>query len=323
MNPLAYAPQPLLRPTLLGAGVTDGELHRLRRAGALVPIQRGAYLPAENPGVNDARERHGFRVTAELTRVAPDAAVSHASAAVLYGLPVWHVPLGLVHVTKPRRSGGRRTGRLYVHTAPLRVDEIETVRGKRVTSPARTVADLARTLPFEPALVIADAALHGGLVTPGELADAVRRVTGWRGAPAARRVVAFADGLAESVGESRSRVAIAHAGLPPPVPQWELAGHDGVLLGRVDFWWPDHGLVGEFDGRVKYGRPLRPGQDPSEVVFAEKLREDAIRAQGYRFVRWTWRDLDHFAPVAARLFPPGGRSGGVGAGRPSERKCAL
>jgi predicted transcriptional regulator of viral defense system len=167
MNPLAYATQPLLRSTLLGAGITDGELHRLRRAGTLVPIQRGAYLPAKNPGLNDARERHRFRVTAELSRVAPDAAVSHGSAAVLYGLPVWNVPLGLVHVTKVRRSGGRRTGRLYVHTAPLRPDEIETVCGKRVTSPARTVTDLARTLPFEPALVIADAALHAGLVTPG------------------------------------------------------------------------------------------------------------------------------------------------------------
>ena len=41
-------------------------------------------------------------------------------------------------------------------------------------------------------------------------------IVGWLGVPDARRVVAFADARSESVGESRSRVAIALAGLPPP-----------------------------------------------------------------------------------------------------------
>ncbi|GAA4698289.1 hypothetical protein GCM10023215_40850 [Pseudonocardia yuanmonensis] len=60
-------------------------------------------------------------------------------------------------------------------------------------------------------------------------------------------------------------------------------------------------MVGEFDGRVKYGRLLPPGQEPGDAVFAEKIREDAIRAAGWTVLRWTWGELRDFGPVAARL----------------------
>ncbi|HEY0698007.1 MAG TPA: hypothetical protein VGD43_09375 [Micromonospora sp.] len=59
--------------------------------------------------------------------------------------------------------------------------------------------------------------------------------------------------------------------------------------------------MGEFDGRVKYGRLLRPGQDPGDAVFAEKMREDAIRDTGLRVVRWVWNGVDDFGEVVARL----------------------
>lgn len=59
--------------------------------------------------------------------------------------------------------------------------------------------------------------------------------------------------------------------------------------------------MGEFDGRIKYGRLLRPGQDPGEAVFAEKVREDALRDEDLGVVRWLWTDLANFAPVADRL----------------------
>ncbi len=91
------------------------------------------------------------------------------------------------------------------------------------------------------------------------------------------------------------------AGLPPPalqVPQYSV---DGRSLGRVDFWWEDQGLVGEFDGRVKYGRLLGPGQSAGDVVFAEQRREDALRETGRGMARWVWSELDPFDTVAARL----------------------
>jgi hypothetical protein len=286
------------RRELIEAGFTRDEVRRDLRRGDLVSVRRGAYTREALPRGPD--ERHRLQVHAAVAELADEVVVSHVSAAVLYGLPTWGVPLDRVHATRARRSGGRRGRVVHLHAAPLEPGEIVLVEGVPVTSPARTVLDIARSAPFQQAVVLADRALALGLVVPGQLADGVARATGWPGAPAARRVVDFADGRSESVGESRSRVAIAAAGLATPVLQWDvIAG--GRWLGRTDFGWPDRATVGEFDGRVKYGRLLLPGQEPGDVVFAEKRREDAMRAAGLRVVRWTWPDLHRFAPVADLL----------------------
>ena len=56
-----------------------------------------------------------------------------------------------------------------------------------------------------------------------------------------------------------------------------------------DFWWPEFNLVGEFDGYGKYlKKALLNGQTTAEAVLAEKHREDRIRAQGPKVVRWDW-----------------------------------
>jgi hypothetical protein len=287
------------RRDLLAAGFTRDEVRRGLRTGELVPVRRGAYSREALPRGPD--ERHRLQVSAVVGDLAAEIVVSHVSAVVLHQLPTWGMALDRVHATRARRTGGRCGRTVHLHTAPLGPDEIAMVDGIAVTAPARTVVDVARTAPFDQALVVADRALAAGLVTPEQLDDQVIAAAGWPGAPAARRVVAFADARSESVGESRSRAAIAGAGLPAPVLQWEVRAGDGRRLGRTDFGWPDRGVVGEFDGRAKYGRLLRPGQEPGDAVFAEKRREDALRAVGLRVVRWTWADLDDFDPVAVAL----------------------
>ena len=293
-------PELRTRSQLHRAGYSDVELRQLLRAGQLTPIRRGTYLcgPApEDPGV-----RHAVAARATLDRLAADAAASHITAAVLHGLPTWRVGLDRVHITRFRPgSGSRATAGVHVHGAPLHPGETVIVAGVPVTSMARTLVDVARTVPFEQAVVVADAALRGGLVQPGELAAALARAGQWRGVPDARRALSFADGRSESVGESRSRVAILRAGLPVPVPQWQVLDRDGSVIARTDFGWPGLRTVGEFDGRIKYGRLLRPGQDAGDVVFAEKLREDRLRDLGLAVVRWTWADLTDFTRTADRL----------------------
>ena len=75
-----------------------------------------------------------------------------------------------------------------------------------------------------------------------------------------------------------------------------------VDLGRsVPFTQAVVAADGEFDGRIKYGRTLMPGQDPGDVVFEEKRREDRIRDTDLGVVRWTWEELDDFATVVGRL----------------------
>lgn len=288
----------VLRPQLREAGVTDDELRRLRRARRLAVVRPGAYVPADDARLTDEVAHHVLAVRAAVTKVTPDAVVSHVSAAALHGRTLWDVPLDRVHVTVGRESGGRRTRLLHVHTAALHPDDVVMVHGLLCTSVARTLVDLARTLPFEQALVAADAARHRHQVSASALDAAVGRVAGRRGGPDARRVVAAADPRPESVGETRSRVAIARAGLPTPTLQ-----HAFPQIGaRVDFYWEEFRTVGEFDGKVKYGRGLRPGQSPGDVVFDEKRREDALRDLDRKVARWCWDELNPFDAVAARLW---------------------
>ena len=77
-------------------------------------------------------------------------------------------------------------------------------------------------------------------------------------------------------------------GLPRPELQVELKSWDEDV--RVDYLWPEFGLIGEFDGAVKYGIDIS-GPDPTAALMKEKRREDGLRAHGYVVVRWTWDDL--------------------------------
>lgn len=314
MNPLDLVPLDvdglLSRPGLLSAGLLPGEIDRLVRTGLLRPVRRGTYLlDAEADTPADPRSAHLLRARATAPHVATSAAFGHVTAALALRLPVWGVPLERVHLVRERDGGGgHRRLRTHVHRAPLPEEDVVELGGLRLTSPARTVADLARTEPAEQALVTLDAALHEqvrrlrrdelrgpGATTVERVAEVLDRFAGRCGTPAARRLLAFADAGAESPGESRSRFHMHRAGIPAPVVQWEVPG----LPFRTDFAWPDLGVVGEFDGRVKYGRALRPGQDPGAVFWEEKQREDRIRATGLRVVRWIWVDIT--GPMAARI----------------------
>jgi hypothetical protein len=296
-------PELTLRPQLLAAGFSDRELRRLVRSGRLTPVRRGVYVQGGVP--DDVLARHALQIAAAMHELAGDAVVSHLSAAVLHGLRIWGARIDSVHITRRRRTGGRCGPLVHVHTAALDPCEIVLLAGLPVTSLARTVADLARMLPFEQAVVLADAAAfykRPDRVEKADLLAVLDHEPRRPGSRAARRAIDFSNGLSESVGESRSRIAIAAAGLPPPVLQLEVhAAATGRFIGRVDMGWPDLRTVGEFDGLVKYGRTLRPGQDIEEVLVEEKLREDALRDEDLGVVRWIWKDLTNFDPTARRL----------------------
>nr|BFF15511.1 hypothetical protein GCM10025699_68140 [Microbacterium flavescens] len=75
-------------------------------------------------------------------------------------------------------------------------------------------------------------------------------------------------------------------------------------MGIVDFWWPEFGVVGEFDGEVKYRTAdMLRGRTPEQVVIDEKRREDALRSMpGVRaVVRWNWADAMRAEPLLAAL----------------------
>jgi len=278
---------------------SDDELARLVRRREWAHLRRGAYL--DGPLPTDAAIRHRLLVRATVAALRRPAVVSHQSAAVLHDLPLWGVRLDRVHVIRRPPAWNDASKVLVAHVGRLRDDEVEVIDGIALTGVVRTALDLARALPHEAAVVVLDAALHAKRLSSEQLLEGLEVIAGSPGSRAAARAVRFADGKSESVGESRSRVLLHRLGLAPSAHQFGIHEPQGEFVAQADFVWEEQRLVGEFDGRVKYGRLLRPGQDPGDAVFEEKKREDAIRDEGYSVVRWIWGELQRPVRLGARV----------------------
>ena len=281
----------LLTRDLSQQGFSSSEIRRMVRRGELARIRRGAYV-ADGAGRSadldpyDLRTPHRRLIDATVSQLHPRAAISHGSAAAVLGLPLFTGMVDHVHLTRDRRGGGVRRPVVWVHGSPLREQDRVVADGLVITSLARTAVDLARTLPYDQAVAVADGSLRAG-ADLGDLAECLEQAQRWHGSGQARRAIAVADGRSESVGESFSRIRISSAGLPEPVLQLEVFDDRGALIGRCDFAWPAHRTLGEFDGRIKYGRLRRPGETVEDAVHREKLREDALRDHGWQVVRWS------------------------------------
>ncbi|WP_166678322.1 type IV toxin-antitoxin system AbiEi family antitoxin domain-containing protein [Kribbella kalugense] len=285
------------RADALAAGYSDSELRRRLRAGQWSRLCRDVYVEPDTWPVGEqswdrARRLHVLRTRAVVDRMGDGVVVSHQSAAVLHGLPSWGLDLSKVQVTK---ALGRARSDLVtdVHRSRFEPGEVTVVDGLRVVSPARAIAETTCTSSYEVGVVLGDAALHQRLVTPEALVTTADRHPFWPGSPAAREAARFANGLSESVGESRLRVLMANHGVPAPLLQAEIRDETGRLIGRVDFLVAGR-LIVEFDGAQKYG-------GVGDVVMAEKWREDRLRACGYRVIRVSWADLAEPDALADRI----------------------
>lgn len=218
------------------------------------------------------------------------AVVSHHSALVLHRIPVWRANLAEAQLTRTSGRGEVKAGVRH-HQGLLTPADLTQTDGLAVTSVPRAVVETASTTSFEAAVVSLDAALRRPEVTVGELHRLLTVTDCWPGGPTIRLALAFADPLAESVGESRLRVLIHNEGLPPPVLQ-AVFEDDAGFIGRVDFYFPDYNAVVEFDGLLKYADGSR------HVLIQEKLREDRLSALGLHVLRLTWADLAHPARTA-------------------------
>lgn len=175
---------------------------------------------------------------------------------------------------------------------------VELIDGVRVTSLARTLIDVSRTVQLETSVAMLDYAQRDATrrdsgvtavrVSRSELSTEFALHSSRRGTARCATALELSDGRSGSPGETLSRVGMHLLALPMPILQQQFIDSFG-LIGIVDFWWPEFNLIGEFDGFGKYLREdLRPGQTIAEVVIAEKKREDRLRALGPRVTRWDW-----------------------------------
>lgn len=221
-------------------------------------------------------------------------AVSHQSALVLHDLPLWGLDLSRVHVTRVSGKSGGVVAGVQHHLGKLADSDLTAVGGRLVTNVPRAIVESACTTSFEVAVVSVDAALRQYDVGDEDIRRLPRVAEFWPGSSTARAALSFGNRLSESVGESRLRVLLHLHGVPAPVLQAELHDSDG-FIGRVDFDFPAHNVVVEFDGLLKYG-----GGSP-EVLIREKHREDRLRALGLTVVRVEWSDFSRPADLVATI----------------------
>ena len=272
---------------LAASGVSRGQLRRLVRRGAWLRLAHGVFAPTERVAAEagDRAGEHAVRVAAALAVSGPGAVASHHSAALVHALELLGRKLSeTVALTRPPGISGCRSGGpgIRLHIAALPAGHVVTRRGLPVTSVVRTVVDLARASSFQAGVVAADSALRSRQVSAADLELCVAACAHWPGIQNARRVALFADGRAESVLESISRVAFHDRGLPPPDLQaW--VGDEDEVIGRADFLWRAYRTVGEADGAVKYADPAR--------AMAQLERDARLRAAGFEVVHFTWWEI--------------------------------
>lgn len=272
--------EPALRLAARGFDLADG--------AGIAKLRRNAYVEASHMGLSSADAL--ILMACAVHDAAPQPPTfTLDTAAALWDLPTIGPTSSLVEYAAAPGSRGRSPNVRRRRTG-LAVTSVQ-IGGLQVTPYERSLVDHSRHARLESAISVCDNALHLSFATRAELfAELALVPKGSRGRRMAQLAIHLADALAESPLESLSRTRMFQLGLPRPQLQTKFYDHDG-LIGRVDFYWPHLGLVGESDGGLKYAIPEGDsGQAAIDALLREKRREQRLRrAQGVDDVtRWDW-----------------------------------
>lgn len=223
----------------------------------------------------------------------PLALLSHESAAFLWGIVAWGEGIDVV---VPYSVARRRLGIRVHRRLGLGPRHRRWVDGIPVTDPVATIVDLAACVTagrLERAIGEAD---RLDLIDPDALRAALDSIPRRPGLGRLRSLLdAQAFSLTDSELERRFLVIARSAGLPQPKTQAWVTGF------RVDFFWPDLGLVVETDG-LRYHRTA--AQQKKDLI-----RDQAHAMAGLTTLRFTAAQVRYevartkaaLAAVAARL----------------------
>lgn len=276
------------RAQLLELGLSSGAItHRLRR-GRLHAVAQGIYA------VGRADLDPLGRWMAATLGCGPGAVLSHQSAAQLW--EVRTARTSHIEVSVPHDRARRRAG-IVVHRQALAAADVTKRHGIPVTTPVRTLVDLAVRLNRREIEAAINEADKHRLTNPDALRKALDGpMAGRRGAAILRRLLDRRTfRLTDSELERYFLPLVRAAGLPVP----ETRRH--VNSFKVDFHWPDLGLVVETDGLSYHRTPAQQAED--------RLRDQAHTANGLVPLRFTHEQVAYepehvqriLLAVAARL----------------------
>lgn len=261
------------RAEAVEAGVPNSSLQRRLKAQVVVRLYPGVYSTAA------LRPSWMRDLAAALAWGGESAIVSHRSAARLWQLPGF--PL-VVEISLPRALKPPRRG-LVIHSQIVESDDRRLIERVPVTSPARTIVDLA-TVVERPQLAIAlDDALRRRLVDIRDLEARAARMKGRRGTRRLRDLLlARGDGPAiESPLESGVFELLRANGIHP-VRQYAIRD-EGRLIARVDFAFPPEKLIVEVDGYLWHSS--RPDWE------RDRQRRNELSSRGWRVLHVTSKQL--------------------------------
>jgi Protein of unknown function (DUF559) len=218
----------------------------------------------------------------------PNAVLSHRSAAALWGIRP--VPGGRVEVTLPRALRSRPG--LKVHRALLADDERTAARAIPVTTPPRTLLDLAAILDLRSLRRAVDEAEVLRLSDTLSLDALLTRHPRRRGTRALREILAagrLRASITRSELEDRFLAFLDGVGLPRPEVNVPLR-----LSGRwieADCVWRRQRVIVELDGHASHAT--------GAAFERDRARDRILQAAGWRVVRITWRQLHEEADALA------------------------
>ncbi len=269
-------PRPIPLPDdLVGRPVRPADLRELGISPSVLrgrtwqPLAHGVHVRGlEDPSLVDRCRALGLVLTG-------DPVVSHGTAAALWGMPCWGAPVADVHVTRaPSASAIGRRG-VVNHRADLPPEHRGSVHGVAVTSPARTLLDLASGLPLDRLVATGDHCLRALGLGTAEVDEVIRWARRRRGVTTLRAALPLLDPRAESPPESLLRVWFALCWLPPFEPNAEI-WDDGEFIARVDLLEGEHRLVVEYEGAYHRTR---------EQYAADIGRRARLTALGFEVVQ--------------------------------------
>jgi hypothetical protein len=291
-----------LRKEAEALGYHDEAIARAVRTGDWIRVRRGAYVLRHIYVDLDLHERYKLLCRAAVRQAWTPVVLSHTSALAFWGCPLWEAPLTEVDLTRVDGRTQRRYAQIRSHRGTILEGDVVQHRGLLVMSPVRAALEYTTMANVEHSLVEIDNLLHRKLVEIAELRARYAAMAQWPGTLITDLVLRLADARSESVGETRARYLVWSQGLPAPEVNYPIYDEHGREVARVDLAWPALGLFLEFDGKIKYQRLLKEGEDPSEVVVREKRREDMIcRLTGWRCIRIVWADLYRPEVTAAQI----------------------
>jgi len=258
------------RQQLVSLGFSPRTIAARVESGRYRAIHRGVYLigPVAAPGA--------FELAAVLA-YGDGTYASHQTAAALRRLPLPAQPAS-VHVTVVGRNARSRRGVTAHLASSLEADEHQILDGIPITTPARTVLDLAAALDLDDLEHLLAEAQGRNRSTLDQLHALIDRYPSRRGRRRLRGLLEQGDpARTRARSERRLLALIRRAGLPAPETNAFLCGHE------VDFLWRRERMVVEVDGHAWHA--ARPARE------RDSLRDQELVTRGYLVLRVTWLQI--------------------------------